>query len=352
MTLKTLWSDADTGKAVTCHTAPSEQTVAILDQTIWGSRATRYRILGVSKKLARLRDPRYFVLSEKGRELCVFVLDYCHKNLMGQSCGAWHFVMASTVTDRQNEGLAGILIEHIRDYCLETVGSPGFGFAYVEESTVFSLKLSEQIGYAVDAEIPLTLFSRLFPRPDREVSALREDELEAVTGQLQTLYQDHELDDFRATLKPEEFMCIRDENGVVAGAQAELLNWSVQSMPGLTGVLLLKVLPHVPGLNRFLNLRNLRIVRFGNILMPEGAEAAFFEVLETALAKHDAKVGLIMLDARSPMLTRLREKGQLGVLSGALKGSAKLHIDVVGMDDAMLERLSKQPLLVSAGDVF
>lgn len=352
MTSKLLWSEEKSGRSITCSTDPSGQTVAILEDTVWGSRATRYKILGVSEKLARLRDPRFFVLSENGRELCVFVLDFCHKLLMGQSCGAWHFVMASTVADRQNEGLAGILIEHVRDYCVSTVGHPGFGFAYVETSTEFSLRLSEQIGYAVDAEIPLTLFSRLIPKADPSVTQLQPEETSGVIEQLEKLYQDHELSDFSDSLKCEEYLTLRDESGIVAGAQAEVLNWSVQSMPGLAGSFLLKVLPYLPILNRFLNLRDLRIVRFGNFLLPEGQEEALFKVMETALARNNAKVGLIMLDKRSPVLRKIRDHGRLGLLSGAMKGSAQLHIDVVGMDDTMLSRLSSQPLLVSAGDVF
>ncbi|MFC3614826.1 hypothetical protein ACFORG_13725 [Lutimaribacter marinistellae] len=352
MTGDLFWSEPETGRTITCSHHPSKQTVALLESTIWGSRATRYRIIGITGKLARLREPRYFVLSENGRELCVFVLDFCRKKVMDQDCGAWHFVMASTVPDRQNEGLAGLLIEHVRDYCVATVGRPGFGFAYVEASTEYSLKLSEQIGHAVEAEIPLTLFSRLHARADPRVSRLRAEESHIVLNRLQSLYASHELNDFATALNPEEYLALRDQNGLVAGAQTEVLRWSVQSLPGPTGRLLLNVLPRVPGLNRMIDLRDLRIVRFGNILMPDGAEDALFRVLETALSVHRTKVGLILLDARSPELERLRGHGSFGLLSGALKGSVKLHIDVVGMEKHMLTRLRQQPLLVSAADVF
>jgi hypothetical protein len=352
VTLETLWADPDTGCMITHNDRPSEQTIALLEGTVWGSRATRYRILGIADKLACLRDPSYFILSEQGRELCVFVLDFCHKRLMDQNCGAWHFVMAATVLDRQNEGLAGLLIEHVRTRCIATVGNPGFGYAYVEASTVFSLKLSEQIGYTVDATIPLTLFSRLNPRAHPAVTGLRPENVDPVLRGLETLYGDHELTDFGASLRPDQYLTLHQNGRIVAGAQAELLRWSVQAMPGAAGKLLLNVLPHLPAVNRFLDLRDLRMVRFGNLLVPEGSEAALFGVLETALVQHRARIGLIMLDQRSEQLQRIRDHGRLGLLSGALKGSAKLHIDVVGMNASMLAHLANHPLLVSAGDVF
>lgn len=349
---ETLWTDPNTALMITRSNQPSEQTISLLEDTVWGSRATRYRILDITDKLTRLRDPSYFVLREQDRELCVFVLDFCHKQLMQKSCGAWHFVMAATVPDRQNEGLAGLLIEHVRAHCVAVAELPSFGYAYVEATTEFSLKLSNRIGYIVEADIPLTLFSRIIPRRDPAVTGLRSQDTATLLGGLESLYADHELTDFAATLRPDEFMTLSHNGRIVAGAQAELLRWSVQSMPGAAGTVLLQILPYLPGLNQLLDLHDLSIVRFGNILMTEGAEDALFRVLETALARHRARVGLIMLDGRSPLLHRLRGHGRLGWLSKALKGSAKLHIDVVGMDGPMLAHLANRPLLISAGDVF
>lgn len=352
MTEETIWSDPEAGQQITRRETPTAQTIALLESTIWGSRATRYRILGLKDKLARLRNPTFFTLSEHGQELCVFVLDFCHKQLMQQQVGVWHFVMVSTVPSRQNEGLAGRLIEHVRAHCVATVGSPGFGFAYVETTTEFSLRLSEKIGYSVEADIPLTLFSRLRPRSHPAVNPLRQDERDAALGALETLYSDHELGDFEATLQPDAYLAFRRNGQIVAGAQTELLRWSVQSMPGLAGQVLLKVLPQVPGMNHLLDLTDLRVVRFSNILMPQEAEQSLLRVLETALAQHAARVGLIMIDGRSPVLKRLLSQGKLGLLSGALTGSAKMHIDVVDMPEPMLACLRERPLLVSAGDVM
>ena len=347
-----LWSEPATMRTISRTDQPSAQTIALLENTVWGSRSVRYRILNITKKLARLRDPSYFVLSENEQELCVFVLDFCYKQLKNQQLGAWHFVMAATAPDRQNEGLAGKLIEHARAHCLATVGSPGIGFAYVEASTVFSLHLSDQIGHAIEADVPLTLFFRATPRPDPAVAVLQPADTGNILRGLETLYADHELSDFAETLRPDAYLVLKQNGHLFAGAQVELMRWSVQSIPGMAGTLLLNALPHVSWLHRRLDLRDLRVVRFGNILMPEGTENGLFHVLETALARQGARVGLIMLDGRSPVLHRLRKHGRMGLLSGALKGSAKLRIDVADMDASMLAQLRSRPLLVSAGDVF
>ncbi|MCA0869976.1 hypothetical protein LCL97_04025 [Seohaeicola saemankumensis] len=352
MTRDILWQDPTGGRMVTRVDRPSQAVVDLLGQTVWGSRATRYRIPGIAAKLARLRDPSFFVLSENGEELCVFVLDKCVKRVGVHSCGAYHFVMASTKPERQNQGLAGELIEHVRRYCRETVGAPGIGFAYVEETTEFSLRLSDQIGHSVEADIPLTLFTRVFPRPDPAVGLIRPNEKCQVLAALERSYANHQLSDFEAALRPDECFVLRNGDTVLAAAQAEMLRWSVVSMPGATGAFLLNVLPRLPGLNRMLDLRDLKIVRLGNLTLQDGHETALFRLLEACLNHYQSRIGLILLDGRSPMLRRIRDHGRLGWLSHALSGSAKMRIDVVGMDDVAVTQLRDGPVLVSAADVF
>lgn len=346
------WSDDQLGQTISRSSEPSEQTLALLTSTVWGSRDTRYRVLGLGEKLARLRDPSFFTLSENGVELCVFVLDHCHKEIGGQVCGAYHFVMAATLPDRRDQGIATRMIDVIRPYAEKTVGRPGFGFAYVEETTEFSLKISEHTGHAAEADIPLQLFSRLRPRRNKRVGLIREAEHDLVLNGLGRLYADHDLADFNSSFRPDETYVFRREDGLSASVQAEILNWQIVTMPGLYGKLLLDILPFVPGWKSFLNLRDLKVVRFGNIFFEPGKAGDFFSLAETCLAQNKTRVGLIMLDNRSDVLRSLRQGGDFGLLSRAMKGNAKLRIDTAFMGDDLVDRLRTRPLLVSPADVF
>ncbi|MGD9295580.1 MAG: hypothetical protein PVI41_11910 [Roseobacter sp.] len=351
MTIETVWRDTENNYRITRSNRPSEATLKLLGQTIWGSRRTQYRILDIEAKLARLRDPSFFVLSEDGREVCVFVLDKCRKRISGQMCDACHFVMASTVPERQNEGLAGILIEHVRRYCIAAVGKPGLGFAYVEGTTEFSLRLSAQIGHSVEADIPITLFTRLFPRNDPQVGLMRPAEADFALSELDRLYADHEMTDFAAALNPEACFVYREAGSIIAAAQVELLKWSVVSIPGVSGAFLMNAMPRIPGLNRFLDLKELRILRLSHLFFADRSESALFALLEACLHAHGSKIGLILLDARSPVLRRILQTGKMGILSRSISGSAKLRIDVVGMEEDMLTDLRTKPVMVSAADV-
>lgn len=352
MTLETLWQQSSSGRRVTCSTAPSAPTVNLLSATIWGSRYTKYRILDIQSKLNRLRDPVFFVLSEYDRELCVFVLDKCRKRVAGIYCEAYHFVMASTVPDRQNEGLAGLLIEHVRSFCLRSVKHPGLGFAYVEETTEFSLRLSEQIGHSVETLLPVTFFTRLFPSRHPDVDRLLATEEITLRYKLEDFYIDHELTDFEESIRQPECFVIRRQGELIAALQVEVLRWSIVSLPGALGAVLLWIFSHFPFSNRLLNLKDLRLLRISNLFFERGEESALLKLLETCLFEHQSKAAMIMMDARSSALKSIQEKGKLGILSTAVSSSAKLRIDVVGMNNEVLQRLKEQPLMVSAGDVF
>lgn len=352
MTRETLWKDPGTGREIFRTDTASPAIVALLAGTIWGSRSLRYRILTLPEKLALLREPSYFVCTERGRVLGVILVDHCVKTLCGRDCGAYHFVMAATDPAHQSEGLASQILSHVRDYCIATVGAPGFGFAYVESTTHISLRLSDRIGHVHEADMPITLFTRFRPRDSEAVAPLDPRHAGAVRILLEELYADHELSDFGRSLAPDRYFTLTLGGEIVAGAQAEVLRWSVVDMPGLAGQFLLRGLPRLPLARSLLDLADLRIVRLGNLLLPEGRETEFQVLLEAILAREGAKIGMIMLDARSPVLERLRRHGRLGLLSNALKGSAKLRIDVVGMDPVMLDRLKTAPLLVSPADVF
>lgn len=347
-----LWQDDQSGQAISRSTKPSDQTLELLKATVWGSRNTRYRVLGIAGKLARLRDPSFFVLSEYGTELCVFVMDHCHKDVAGTRCGGYHFVMAATLENRRDEGIATRLIDVIRPYAEQTVGRPGFGFAYIEETTEITLNISEHTGHSIEADIPLQLFSRLMPRRDERAGHIREAELQPVLQGLERLYANHELADFHSSIRPEETYVYRRDDRITASMQAELLNWEIVSMPGLFGRLLLDVAPRLPGWNNILNLRDLKVLRFGNIFFEKDLKVDLFSLAESCLAAHGARVGLIMLDSKSKVLQTLLSYGNFGLLSRALKGNVKLHIEAANMSEDLLSRLKKRPLLVSPADVF
>ena len=158
--------------------------------------------------------------------------------------------------------------------------------------------------------------------------------------------------DFETSLNSEEYFVLRRQGRIVAGAQAEVLHWSVVDMPGWIGGSLVKLLPYLPVLRHMLPVQDFRFLRFGNLLVEPCHEAQLMQLLEALLARHGVRVGLIMMDQRSPVLRRIRAFGRLGPLRWAVKGATKVVADFKGVSEEDIVRIAAQPMMVSPRDVF
>lgn len=347
-----LWQDPATGRTLRLTRGAPAEAVALLEATVWGGGGLRYRLLGLPEKLARLRDPCFAVLERAGRVESVMVLDRCVKRVGGREADAVHFAMAATVPDLRGEGLAGRVAAELRRWCEAELRRPGFAFAYVESTTEVSLRISDAIGHALERELALVLVSRLRPRPDPRVGPMAEAERAEVVARLDALHAGSEFADFDRSLRAGETLVLRDAGRIAAAITAEPIRWKLEALPGAWGALALGLLPRLPRSRRPLDPENLHAVRFAAPLVEPGREAALVGLLETALAREGAKIGLLMMDAESEALGRIRAHGRLGPLSVALKGSAKLRADFVGLSEAEIAEIAARPALVSPADVI
>lgn len=347
-----LWSDPGAGLAIrlTRHSTP--EVLDLLERTVWGSGGTRYRIMGVAAKLGRLTGPLYLSLEKRGRLAAVCVLNRRRTRLLERSADSAHFVMLATEPAFGGQGLASLLAEQAGQFLRRELDAPGAAYAYIEATTDYSVRISNRIGPAVEASLPLTVFSRLRPRADRRAGPLDADDVAQVVQRLSALYQGHLFADFEESLVPGDYHVLRDGAAIVAGVQAEPLTWSVQSLPGVTGGLIIGLLPRLPLLNRVLDPSALHFLRFGNLLAEPGREGALVRLMEAVLARHRVPLGLILLDARSPVYRRLRACGGMGLLARAVDGTTKAVADFKGLSDAEILRMAECPMLMSPLDVF
>jgi hypothetical protein len=348
----TLWSDDASQKVVKLAREPSPQVIRLLERTVWGGRGLLYEIRGIDAKLRRLSDPHVFSVEAEGRLAAVCILNRKTALVLGAEYDAFHFVMVATDEAERSKGLANLLGTHIRRFCEDAFRGPGVGYGYIEASTEYSLRLSDRIGHTVGRFVPLTVFSRFFPRDDPGVRPVSESEADGVRERLYALYEGHSLLDFDTSLRPEEYFVLSREGRIVAGAQAEVLHWSVVRMPGLMGRFIVGGLPHIPGLRSLLNVKDFYFLRFGNLLVRPGDEAQLVTLLEALLARNGLRIGLILMDQQSPVFEGIRAFGKFGVMNAALRGTTKVVADFRGVTEDEIAAIRSRPVLVSAGDVI
>jgi len=348
----TLWADDTSQRVVKLAREPSPQVIRLLERTVWGGRGLLYEIRGIDAKLRRMSDPHVFSIEMEGRLASVCILNRKTALVLGTEYDAFHFVMVATDDAERGKGLASLLGTHVRRFCEDAFREPGVGYGYIEASTEYSLRLSNRIGHTVERFVPLTVFSRFLPRDDPGVRPMLESEAEVVRDNLYDLYRGHSLLDFDTSLRPEEYFVLSRDGRIVAGAQAEILHWSVVRMPGWAGRFIVGGLPHIPGLRNLLDVSDLNFLRFGNLFVRPGDEAQLVTLLEALLARNGLRIGLIVMDQRSPVFEGIKAYGKFGLLNAAFRGTTKVVADFRGVTEDEITAIRARPVLVSAGDVI
>lgn len=347
-----IWTDTLENLVIELQRGSDRDIEDLLSRTVWGNRDLRYIIKNVGSKLARLREPYFFSLRQDGTLVAVCVLNRRITQVLGRPYDSCHFVMLATDERAKGRGFAGLLTEQIRRYCERELRSPAVAYAYIESGTDYSLRISNKVGYRFRSRLFSALFSRFWPRDHRNIQLLNKSQAGDVIGSLYDLYKDHMFLDFDQSLVAIEYYVLIRNGKIVAGAQAEVLSWSITRMSGVVGWLVLKVLPHIPWLRDLLPLHNFRFLRFGNILVRTGHEGELPRLLEGVLARNNARVGLILMDERSPVLQAIRRAGKLGVLNALFGRRVKMVADFKGTTDEDIQTICRGPIVVSPLDVI
>ena len=351
MRYEEILNDQSSGLAITLSDQPSTEIIDLLQRTVWGSRNLRYRILDVEEKLSQLAGPNYLALKIDDRLASVCVLNRRPSRLLDIGVDTFHFVMLATEPDLAHQGWATQLVEHAVAFCRENLAEPGIAYAYIESTTEYSLQISKSFDREYEATIPLTLFSRFRPSDDPRVTRLDSGERDAVVMRLSNLYTDHLFADFENSVAADQYHMICEKGQIVAGVQTQTLSWSMESLPGWFGPLMLRLIPHVP-LRFPIDPINLHFLRFSNLLVEPGSEHHLVRLLEAMLARYEASVGLMLLDERSDVFRRLKKYGRSGFLRYAFKGNATAICGCKGLSKAQVDHLQRYPMLMSPLDVF
>jgi hypothetical protein len=347
-----IWTDVSELVSVRLTHTPSAAVIALLSRTLWGSHGLLYRICNMEAKLQRLAAPYVFTLDRQGQMAAVCILDRKTVNMAGTDYDAFHFVMIATDDAFKGQGLAALLSEQIRRFCESELRPPAVAYAYIEATTEYSIRISEDVGHRFEAFVPLTIFNRFRPHDDDRVRHPRVEELGTIATELNSLYAGHGFTDFERSLRGDEYFVLSDNGDILAGVQAEMLHWSVVRLPGWMGRVIVNIVPHMPLLGRRLNVGNLRFLRFGNILARPGRETALIDLMEAVLARHNLIVGLILMDEKSPVYERIKSHGRLGLLSAVVTGKSKVVADFKGLTATEVADINARPMVVSARDVI
>lgn len=225
-------------------------------------------------------------------------------------------------------------------------------YAYIEKKNLRSIDFSSIMGYETIREFITVEFSRFFPRRNKQVEKIKPGEKNEMLGKLNDFYKNHTLFYTDNIFYKNQYFVLRKEGEIVAGVQANCVEWEVLEMPGKNGELIMKVVPKIPLISRLFQPHNFRFAAFEGIWYKKGHEKSLLTLFESACAILDLNVGLSWFDTESPVLKDLYNVGGLGWLNKVMAPHpAAIRVRFFDYSEKEKQEFRKQPAYISAFDM-
>jgi len=192
----------------------------------------------------------------------------------------------------------------------------------VEKGNIRSYKVVENAGYKPIGLLTVNALSRFFPKPDARIARVNGDaEKQEVLSLLKKFYSQHALVHFNYIFLNDNYFVIREQGEIVAGCQFHKAQWAINQMPGLSGKIIMNVLPHTPLLNKVFNPRKFEFLAMEGIYFKPGYENIWLRLVEGLLYQEKLNSALFWLGETCPYREIILRNGKLGVLHSFVKNS-------------------------------
>jgi GNAT superfamily N-acetyltransferase len=309
---------------ISVNACASQETVDLLQRTVYGTHGPRYRHTGQEVKVHHLTHPYYFNLYANEQLVGTYCLSGRQIQLPIGSTQSFYGRYFSIDPLFSGKGYGSLLKSQAIQYLEKLIQRPFLFYSYVEESNEPSMRISKKDGYQSMAILDAVLFSRLYPQADARVSRLSAPELPTIQSLLTSTYQDYTLVQFDRVYYDQNYFVRKEQGEIIAGIQANPVRWQIVEMPGLSGQLVMRLLPRLPLLRRLFNPHDHRFVALEAAYVRPGREEALFPLMESVLAHFGLTSALWVQDINSPFYP-IVTSGKLGLLN-AMQKSIRTHV--------------------------
>lgn len=206
-------------------------------------------------------------------------------------------------------------------------------------------------GYEHIRDIVTVPFSRYFPKGSPNVTRVLEEEKEEIRAKLMSFYNNYSIFTTEHLFHKDLYYTFKEEGKIVAGLQVHPVTYKLEEIPGLRALLLLRVLPRLPLLNRIISPSRFNFLALDSMFCLPGKWTALFELVESVCAQHKIYSAVMWFDAESPLYKTFKGK-RMGMLNRMFSGKhVKLYAKFSGHSEEVKKVLNNTPVYISAFDV-
>ena len=314
---------------------PTQEIRNHLSEMILGTPGKlQYRFLEINEKLSSLKNCRFLILKKSGRMIGSVCLIRRESPVTTGDYSFWYIrymfirvlLKPKTYKQKKKKRENALQLNYIWSSVLKYLEQPeimvdtsnqkkrSLLYSYVQKSNLRASSFNSGVGLLPIRTFRTYFFSRIRPVKNICVRQIREEEKQNVIKLLREFYKDYVFYFEQNMFYKGQYYVFVKDNEIIAGIQANPEAWEFLNKPGLTGFILLKVLPVIPVISKYWKPRNFRFTAVEGMFYKDGCEDALITLMESVCAIHHNHFMLYWSDTGNSIykiLTRARVKGFL-----------------------------------------
>lgn len=328
------------------------EALGLLKQTRIGSQGPVYAHLDTEEHLKYLSNPSLFSLEKDQKLMGMAVFCNVQVSLRQVPMNCHYIRYFSASPEIRGKGLMKKFGERAMTLIREKESRKTIFYASVEKKNLSSFKVVSNAGYKPIRQVDTIGFSRFFPKSHPDIKKTDTPESRAkILSLLKEYYKNHSLVQFEKIFFNDDYFYLEENGEVLAGCQIHRIHWQVLHMPGLSGNIILKLVPHLPLIRRVFNPKKFDFLALEGIYFKPGCEKHFQALLQGLLHQEGLNTALFWFDTLCPVYQNLKNYGRFGFIHPFTKDAGThLMASCKNLSPDEEKMLEESPVYVSAFD--
>jgi GNAT superfamily N-acetyltransferase len=347
-----LHEDASAGIRIVAAGDFSDAYVAHIEETLFGTEGLRYRRLGVREQLNRLPRGVFVELHVAGSLTGTYMI--AGSGLDGGPAGTAGLYrgLLSVRPEARGAGLGRQLVRHTFNWLESRArdsGRPAVSWGCIERANLRSMRVLESLGARPLGSLESLTTYQQWPREKTAVDELDESSAADIQAALASTFADCGLR--LPAGDAGDYFALTSGSTLVAGARATLTRVDMASSGSAWDWIYRYLVRHVPAARRRFDPQNFTYLRLSDIVIREGHEQRWKELLGAIKARHGVHMAMFMLDPRARARQLLERAGVFGRLTASTRQEVVVLANAWNTSPDVLRDAAAKPLGIGPLDL-
>lgn len=345
------------------------EALAMLKKMTVGSSGAQYLHKDIEERMEQLANKYFMYLLQSGHQKSTVTTalreideDFGTANAYYIRYFVFDEKLQASKEKRIKHGKPGLIKSLLQNYFTqspaihglsfgEDITNPSFYYAFFDAENYRSTELSQILGLQPVGEFDTFTFTRLHPSRSSKVENLAPVHYESMRKRLREYYNQFSVYTDQFLFLKDQYYVWRENGEIVAGVQVNQCEWELKHMSGLTGLYMLHILPHTPGLKQYINPKKFRFITLDYVYVKPGHEEKLERLFTTMLNEFNVTFSIFFQDVKSPLhevMSHL-DKGFLSRFSKVPTGKIMMTLNNISPEKA--KQITDKPIFTCGLDM-